>query len=190
MQKSAIDYHLSVTRVATQRDLDEETKTFVCCPEALKRILATMLDFNLLKSPSFLCLSISGFLVSLGMYVPFVYIVQKAAENSIEPKVASMMVTGLGIANLCGRIVSGVLASVPQMNALVVTYLGLFIAGIPSVIFAFAERQWMFYLYIALYGSSIGKRIHSKMIYIGNFGLNSLELNIQDVCGLLTIRTY
>ncbi|KAL3276893.1 hypothetical protein HHI36_012264 [Cryptolaemus montrouzieri] len=174
-KKSAIDYHLSVTRVATQKDLDEETKTFICCPEALKRIVATMLDFNLLKSPSFLCLSISGFLVSLGMHVPFVYIVQKAMESNIDKNTAAMMVTGLGAANLFGRILSGVMASFPQVNALVITYVGLFVAGIPTLFFAFATDLWMYYIFIALYGSFIATVPSMKtIILVDLLGLDKL----------------
>ncbi|KAK9887557.1 hypothetical protein WA026_023363 [Henosepilachna vigintioctopunctata] len=193
-KKSAIDYHLSVTRVATRKDLDEETKTFVLCPEALKRILATMLDFKLLRSPSFVCLSISGFLVSLGMYIPFVYIVQKAVEDNIEQDIAATMVTGLGIANLFGRILSGVLCSVPKVDALVVTYVGLFVAGIPSILFAFAEDTWMYYVFIALYGSSIATVPTMKTIILvellgldkltNAFGITLMFQGVSSLIGL------
>jgi len=37
-------------------------------------VLKTMLDFSLLKSPTFLFLAISGFITLLGYTVPFVYL--------------------------------------------------------------------------------------------------------------------
>ena len=66
---------MSVTRLPTAKDLAEE-KSGSCylCPESVRRILTTMLDFSLLKSKSFLILAFSGGLTMMGLYTPFLYI--------------------------------------------------------------------------------------------------------------------
>lgn len=72
---SSVGYHMSVTRLPTAHDVEEE-KSGNCyiCPESVTRILTTMLDLSLLKSPSFLILAISGGLTMLGFYTPFMYL--------------------------------------------------------------------------------------------------------------------
>ncbi|KAK9694954.1 Major Facilitator Superfamily [Popillia japonica] len=48
-----IDYHMSMTRMASEKDLLEDTKCCTCCPVAIRRPLITMLDVNLFKSSAF-----------------------------------------------------------------------------------------------------------------------------------------
>lgn len=80
---SSVGYHMSVTRLPTATDVEEE-KSGNCyiCPESVTRILTTMLDLSLLKSPSFLILAISGGLTMLGFYTPFMYLPGK--KNKIK----------------------------------------------------------------------------------------------------------
>ena len=66
---------MSVTRLPTAQDLaEEESGSCYLCPESVRRILTTMLDLSLLKSPTFLILAISGGLTMMGFYTPFVYV--------------------------------------------------------------------------------------------------------------------
>lgn len=66
---------MSVTRLPTATDVaEEESGSCYICPESVRRILTTMLDLSLLKSPSFLILAISGGLTMMGFYTPFMYV--------------------------------------------------------------------------------------------------------------------
>ena len=66
---------MSVTRLPTVKDLaEEESGSCYLCPESVRRILSTMLDWSLLKSPSFLILAISGAMTMMGFYTPFMYL--------------------------------------------------------------------------------------------------------------------
>jgi predicted MFS family arabinose efflux permease len=47
-------------------------------PESFKATLATMMDVTLLKDPVFMLISISNFFGMMGLYVPFVYLVDSA----------------------------------------------------------------------------------------------------------------
>lgn len=74
-QISSVGYHMSVTRLPTKQDVQEEvSKECKLCPEAVERTLTTMLDMSLLRSPTFLLLSFSGFITMMGFYVPFMYL--------------------------------------------------------------------------------------------------------------------
>lgn len=66
-------YHVSVSHLPTKQDIEEERECRLC-PVAVQRTLGSMLDVSLLRSPSFMLLSISGFLTMMGFYVPFIYI--------------------------------------------------------------------------------------------------------------------
>lgn len=75
MQQSSVGYHMSVTRLPTATDVaEQESGSCYICPESVRRILTTMLDISLLKSPSFLILAISGGLTMMGFYTPFMYV--------------------------------------------------------------------------------------------------------------------
>jgi predicted MFS family arabinose efflux permease len=47
-------------------------------PESFKSTLAAMMDVTLLKDPVFMLISISNFFGMMGLYVPFVYLVDSA----------------------------------------------------------------------------------------------------------------
>jgi len=56
-------------------------------PESFKSTLASMMDVSLLKDPVFMLISISNFFGMMGLYVPFVYVVEAAkldVSNSLR----------------------------------------------------------------------------------------------------------
>lgn len=72
---SGLEYTLAVTHLPTFNDvMEEEAPQCTCCPEAVQRTLATMLDMSLLSSPSFMLLCFGGFFTCMGFYVPFMFI--------------------------------------------------------------------------------------------------------------------
>jgi hypothetical protein len=72
---SSVGYNMSVTRLPTKNDVQEEvSRKCKLCPEAVRRTLSTMLDMSLLRSPTFLLLCFSGFITMMGFYVPFMYL--------------------------------------------------------------------------------------------------------------------
>jgi hypothetical protein len=59
----------------SKKDVQEEVNQECrLCPEAVRRTVTTMLDMSLLRSPTFLLLSVSGFITMMGFYVPFMYL--------------------------------------------------------------------------------------------------------------------
>jgi MFS family permease len=54
---------------------------------------------------------LSGFLMALGLFVPFVYLKPYAQERGISPGTAATLVSALGVGSLLGRLILGTFAS-------------------------------------------------------------------------------
>lgn len=156
--KSSVAYNLSVTHLATKNDIEEEQEnTCQLCPEAVRRTLATMLDVSLLKSPSFLILAISGFLTMMGFYVPFMYLKDRAEMNGISTSTAVFLVSAVGIANTVGRVLCGIISSLPGMNTLLINNVAISIGGISTIASGIWLTEGYQYTYAIVFGLSICK---------------------------------
>ncbi|XP_020297380.1 monocarboxylate transporter 12 isoform X2 [Pseudomyrmex gracilis] len=155
-QQSSVGYHMSVTRLPTATDVaEEESGSCYLCPESVRRILTTMLDLSLLKSPSFLVLAISGGLTMMGFYTPFMYVPDRAIKANIDPSTAMFLVSVIGIGNTIGRIVCGLASSLPGVNALVVNNLFISVGGLVTMFSGLSLTEAYQFFYAASFGISI-----------------------------------
>ncbi|EFN80568.1 Monocarboxylate transporter 14 [Harpegnathos saltator] len=155
-QQSSVGYHMSVTRLPTATDVaEEESGSCYLCPESVRRILTTMLDLSLLKSPSFLILAISGGLTMMGFYTPFMYVPDRAIKANIDASTAMFLVSVIGIGNTIGRIVCGLASSLPGVNALVVNNVFISIGGLLTIFSGFSLTEGYQFFYAAGFGLSI-----------------------------------
>lgn len=156
--QSSIAYHMSVTRLPTQHDVQEETESSCkICPEAVRRTLATMLDVSLFKSPTFMLLAFSGFFTMMGFFVPFLYISRRAQEAGMETGAADMIVSAIGITNTVARIVCGLLSSFESVSALHLNNVAITIGGIATIFSGYIMDPWYQYSYAFVFGIAIGK---------------------------------
>ncbi|KDR16896.1 hypothetical protein L798_08639, partial [Zootermopsis nevadensis] len=134
-QVSSVGYHMSVTRLPSKKDVQEEvSQKCQLCPEAVSRTLATMLDMSLLRSPTFLLLSISGFITMMGFYVPFMYLTDRAELSGMEPTMAIWLVSTIGITNTIGRVACGLVSSLPGVDALLINNVALTVGGVATIL--------------------------------------------------------
>ncbi|EZA47787.1 Monocarboxylate transporter [Ooceraea biroi] len=156
LQQSSVGYHMSVTRLPTAKDVAEE-KSGSCylCPESVRRILTTMLDLSLLKSPSFLILAISGGLTMMGFYTPFMYVPDRAIKANIDASTAMFLVSVIGIGNTIGRIVCGLVSSLPGVNALVINNIFISVGGLVTMFSGLSLSEGYQFFYAASFGLSI-----------------------------------
>lgn len=158
--QSSMVYNLAVTRIPTQKDVEEEKQSkCTLCPEAFRRTLATMLDFSLLKSPTFLIMAISGAFTMMGFYVPFMYITDRAVINGMSPDRAVWLISTIGIANTVGRVLSGILSSLPGVNVLLVNNTALTIGGISTILSGMSASDNFQFSYAVTFGMAIGKQL-------------------------------
>ncbi|XP_065225825.1 monocarboxylate transporter 5-like [Planococcus citri] len=156
-QSSALDYTMSVTRLPTYTDILEEKKQKCSIfPEAMRRTLATMLDVSLLKSFTFNLLAVSGFITSMGMYIPFMFIKARAEQDyHIEESTTVWLISVLGIANTVGRVGFGVLSSIPKMNAVIISNAALTVCGLCTAFSGFSQSIQYQFLYASAFGLTI-----------------------------------
>lgn len=156
--RTSLGYHLAVTHVPTQEDAQEE-RSGKCklCPEAVRRILATMLDVSLFKSPTFNILAISGFFTMLGFFVPYMYLTKRAQINGMDNDTAVFLVSAIGIANIVGRIACGVLSSMPQVSPLWLNNIAISAGGIATMASGLYYGEIFQFGYCAIFGLSVGK---------------------------------
>nr|XP_012215074.1 PREDICTED: monocarboxylate transporter 12-B isoform X3 [Linepithema humile] len=155
-QQSSVGYHMSVTRLPTATDVaEEESGTCYLCPESVRRILTTMLDLSLLRSPSFLILAISGGLTMMGFYTPFMYVADRAIKADINESTAMFLVSVIGIGNTIGRIVCGLASSLPGVNALVVNNIFISVGGLVTIFSGLSLSKGYQFFYAASFGLSI-----------------------------------
>ncbi|KAM0729684.1 Monocarboxylate transporter 14 [Formica fusca] len=155
-QQSSVGYHMSVTRLPTATDVaEEESGSCYLCPESVRRILTTMLDLSLLKSPSFLILAISGALTMMGFYTPFMYLPDRAIKANIDASTAMFLVSVIGIGNTIGRIVCGLASSLPGVNALVVNNMFISVGGLVTILSGISLTEGYQFFYAASFGLSI-----------------------------------
>lgn len=148
---------MSVTRVATAKDYEDDRNPLMVCSEAVRRAFVTMLDCSLLTSPSFAIVSLSGFFTVLGLFTPFVYTTQRAIRNGVKKDVAYLLLSVIGISNFVGRIVSGIISTMPCSKALYTSAVMLIACGVAVIISTVSFDQAFQICCAAGFGSCIGE---------------------------------
>lgn len=164
--RTSLGYHLAVTHVPTKEEAQEEEQT-TCriCPEAVKRTLATMLDFSLFKSPTFTLLAISGFFTMLGFFVPYMYVKKRAEINGMELATSTMLVSSIGIANIVGRIICGLVSSMPKMSPLWLNNIALTAGGIATMLSGLCYHDVYQFAFCITFGLAVGKLTANNQLF-------------------------
>ena len=91
-------YVKSVTSIPATVAPEKESCIWSCLmlPKAAKDILKEMLDFSLLSDPVFLVAAVANALGMLGMYVPFIFVADRAISLDIPPNQAAFLLSVIG----------------------------------------------------------------------------------------------
>lgn len=153
-----LGYTMSVTRLPTQHDIEEEKSTSCTFfPESVRRTLATMLDMSLLQSHSFLLLALSGGFTIMGFFVPFMYLTDRALMSGMAESYAMWLVSTIGITNTIGRVVCGMISSHPKVNTLWVNNVAITIGGIATIASGLSLSVGYQFFYACTFGLSLCK---------------------------------
>ncbi|KAF5282014.1 hypothetical protein FQA39_LY00538 [Lamprigera yunnana] len=144
----------AVASTANSVELVEEN-SYVLCSEAIKRTLATMLDFSLLKSPSFVLLVINSAFISMGYYTPYLFIRDRCVQHGTANNVSFWLISCISVTNTIGRIICGIVTSFYGISAISITYAGLFVGGLTTALSGLWLNTWAQFSYAAIYGFSI-----------------------------------
>ncbi|KAK6630038.1 hypothetical protein RUM44_005436 [Polyplax serrata] len=193
--KSSLLYHLSVSRLPTHRDLqqerDEKCHLF---PESMTRALKTMFDFRVIKYSWFLFFTISTCFLAVGINAPSYFTYVRALEFGVMSQSdASLILSAFGVTNTIGRIICGLIATLPKIDVVILHFVFLFFGALLNVCVVFMHSKEAFFIYAALYGfvlaeqGSLRSVILVKLVGLENltnaFGILLLFLGIFTVAG-------
>ncbi|XP_063891500.1 monocarboxylate transporter 3 [Helicoverpa armigera] len=154
--RTSLGYHLAVTHIPPPEDPKDSKGRCRMCPVAVRRALATLLDFSLFKSLTFNILAISGFFTMLGFFVPFMYVQNRAYKSgAMENDLIDWLVASIGIANIIGRVLCGLVSSMPKVSPLLVTNIALTVGGISTMMSNISFSPYYQFLYCVLFGFSV-----------------------------------
>ncbi|KAJ0183184.1 hypothetical protein K1T71_001160 [Dendrolimus kikuchii] len=174
--RTSLGYHLAVTHVPTKEDANEE-QSGKCrfCPEAVRRALATMLDVSLFRSPTFVILAVSGFFTMLGFFVPYMYVQKRAIKNHVQEDISIWLVSAIGIANIVGRIVCGLVSSMPKISPLWLNNIALSAGGIATMLSGYSYNTVFQFVYCAIFGLAVACFASMRSILVVEYlGLEQL----------------
>lgn len=116
-----------------------------------------MMDFSLLKDPVFLLIGISNVFGMAGLYVPFVYLVDAAANQGVDRGSASYLISVIGITNTVGRVACGYVADFPKVDSLLLNNICLVISTIAVAATPFCTSLTSFIVMAIFFGIAICK---------------------------------
>ncbi|XP_067013659.2 monocarboxylate transporter 14 isoform X2 [Anabrus simplex] len=180
-QQSLASYRqsvISLPKYATERgDMEKGTDLCPCCTltESFKATLASMMDVSLLKDPVFMLISISNLFGMMGLYVPFVYLVDAAILDGIDPNSASFLLSIIGITNTVGRVVCGFVADFPWVDSLLLNNICLVISTIAVAATPFCHSYTAYIVMAIFFGVAISGYISlTSIILVDLLGLDKL----------------
>ena len=163
---------------------DEERLAFTHHSSIQEQILNESKDFSLpqaVKTMNFWLLFLVWLLYSSCFHMVLTHLVPHAMDLGISSMKASTIVTSLGIAIICGRLLVGRLSSAISLkqaaiaSAILMTGAMLLLAG--------GKILWLLYIFAAVFGLSFGGLDPPVTVLIGNvFGLG----HIGVIIGVLT----
>lgn len=167
---TGIEYQMKVSRAVTLLDLNERRGV---CTAAVKRVLATMFNVELLKQGSFRLLCLAGVFNYLGVLTPLTYLHHRNLEAGVSPQHCAYFLSVVGCCNALGRIMWCLLASKVSPSYLYAG--GLLGAGITTIFSGLNYSLPYQYIYCALFGLTVcvSNAMRSLMI-VDLFGLELL----------------
>lgn len=121
-----------------------------------KESLCSMLDKDLLLSPSFMTLALSGTFTVMAFLVPFNFLSLTMNKNIItEEYQRSLPLTLIGIFNIACRVLCGIIADRPEMSALQVSNIATIIAGISMLFVPFCTELWHYIVFCVPFSAGV-----------------------------------
>uniref|UniRef100_A0A0M3HMI4 MFS domain-containing protein n=2 Tax=Ascaris TaxID=6251 RepID=A0A0M3HMI4_ASCLU len=153
-------------------------------PLSVRNALNEMVDIELLKEPVMMLLCLSNLLGMLGFYVPFMFVIDMAAEKGISKENASLLLSVVGIMNTLGRIAFGWIADRGWISALTINNMSLVACGVLTCICPLLPNFMALIGYAVLFGFIIAAYICLTSIVLAD--LLGLE-RLTNSFGLLVV---
>ncbi|VIO86427.1 Uncharacterized protein BM_BM5077 [Brugia malayi] len=135
------NYLMMISRTTTQVPLQKSRKAF-----PLQNILRSMIDTSLLSDPSFILIAITAFLTLCCLFA-----IKVGATSSQQ----SYLLFVIGLVNIFGRILCGLISDLPNVDPLFIHNLGIIIGGLATCIVPLLTQYWMYVVYTIPFAWSV-----------------------------------
>ncbi|KAK3798150.1 hypothetical protein RRG08_057882 [Elysia crispata] len=138
-------------------DSEESTRCGNCSAimgESFAEAMREMLNFTIFKNKSFWLVLAGQFFVLLGLYVPYVYVSDRAVVLGFDETSAAFLISVIGATNVISRAVTGLVMHFCNVNTALATSLALFVASVSIAAYPLVETYFMLSLLSGLFGFS------------------------------------
>ncbi|GFO07844.1 monocarboxylate transporter [Plakobranchus ocellatus] len=147
---------------SSNNSLFEET-TFTS-DRSFSMAIASVFDFSLLKSPTFMIYGFSCFFCMAGFFVPFIYLPTHAIGLGLSSLDGASLISIIGITNTVGRVIVGFVSDQTWADCLIINNVALVIGGVATSLAPFYPSYLMLAVYSAVFGSAIAVFVSLRSI--------------------------
>ncbi|XP_052061352.1 monocarboxylate transporter 12-like [Mytilus californianus] len=161
----------------------------------ITEVFTEVFDFSLLSNASFVLICIGNIFGAAAYYIPFMYLVDRALLLGIPSTEAAILLSVIGVMNIIGRILSGVLANMKKVNALVLNNIALFIAAVALFLQPLCTKYSLLVVFGVVFGLCVATYVSLAPIILcdllgverlaNSFGLLGVARGIASVIGPL-----
>ena len=135
----------------------EHKKVCVCCPESAQRVVATMFDVSILRSPSFELLLWSGFFTMAGLYTPYIFLPDLCRQHGVAKGYIDFLVPTIGVARAFGSIATVAMTRKKNCTATCISIVSFFASGVAVLLMSFSHHKYFISIECAMFGFFIGR---------------------------------
>jgi MFS family permease len=124
-------------------------------PNCFMQVFRSACSPRLMTNKPFLLLCLCNLFATQGLYIPYMFLPNLATTHGVPADKASFLISIIGLSNTIARVVTGALADLPFINALVVTTIALGLGGVSCIIMIMATTYLQFVLVAVMFGVSL-----------------------------------
>ncbi|XP_029455173.1 monocarboxylate transporter 7 isoform X2 [Rhinatrema bivittatum] len=128
--------------------------TEASCPSAKNNI--PLLDFSVLKNPSFICYALFGLFATLGFFAPSLFIIPFSISLGIDKDYSAYMLSAMAIAEVFGRIGAGLVLTKEPIRKIYIELICVILLCISLSAFPFASEFWGLMVCSVFFGCMLG----------------------------------
>ncbi|KAH9504477.1 hypothetical protein Btru_062878 [Bulinus truncatus] len=132
---------------------------WACLPDSARETIEEMLSVSILKDKRYWFVLAGNFSCMIGFYVPFVYVPERAILLGIDKEKAAFLLSIIGITNLVGRVLTGVVITFSRIDAVLVTIIALIVCGIMTIVCPFCYNFESLAAVSAIFGLGVAAYI-------------------------------
>ncbi|KAM5125364.1 monocarboxylate transporter 7 [Mantella aurantiaca] len=117
---------------------------------------APLLDFSVLRNPSFICYALFGLFATLGFFAPSLYIIPLCLSLGIDKDLSAYMLSSMAIAEVFGRIGAGWILNRKPIGKIYIELIFVVLLCLSLVSFPFTGSFWGLLVCSVFFGCMLG----------------------------------